>query len=288
MSKQNFSNDFRYLLARLGIGIVASVAVTGIASGLLHLGFWNYWWTLLVGAALGGILFYKRFFEAQRAIFWAGMILTTLPAAAFQYTLFYTEDKAAVFDSLGDYNPTEDHHRFLEIEHWYYSTGDMGAVEVTTERRRRGRVTGTSKRVYVAVPMFVDSTDTQPKVWMALDFDQKKADRIFRSGNDDDLIGFDRICCFERVSPSLADDFRSAIDYCDADSMKCLRDEAIFLMPLYKPFIPRGQWMLYSLYTLAGAIAGMAIVALCVRDPEEDEDEENENEEEESDEREDN
>lgn len=265
MNVKNFTPNFKDLIIKLAIGIVISLAVTGIAHGLLHLSFWNYWWTLITGAIVGAALCH-RFYSAQQPVFWIGTILIAISATVTQYAVFFTEDKPEQFASLADYDQAKDHHIYVDFTDWYYNTDGMGVVEITTERKRRGRTTGTDKRVYVAVPMYADSLSTDPKVWMALDFSVPAYDAV---ETEDDLIRFDNILCFEKLSPSLVDDYRSAIDYCDVDSLKSLRNEAIFLTPVYKPFIPRSQWMLYSTYVFLAAIAAFAILSLFVKRAEE-------------------
>ncbi|MCC8063041.1 MAG: hypothetical protein LIO68_07370 [Rikenellaceae bacterium] len=266
MNAKNFTANFKSLVIRLAIGMAASVVVTGIACGLLHLGFWNYWWTLITGGIIGAILMWNRY-QTQQVVFWIGTALIALPAAATQYAVYYTEDRPEQLASLADYDQKTDHHRYVDFDEWYYNTDNMGAVEITTEYKRRGRTTGSSKRVYVAVPMYADSLSTEPKVWMALDFPTAAYDAV---ETENDLIRFDEILCFEKLSPSLVDDFRSAIDYCDSDSLKTLRDEAVFITPLYEAFTPRSKWILWSTYVLLGAIAGLALLSLFVRGPQEE------------------
>ncbi|MDE5945006.1 MAG: hypothetical protein K2G93_05395 [Rikenella sp.] len=282
--KKNYSINFRSLLSRLVIGIAASVVITGIATGLLHLEFWNYWWTLGVGGALGAVLLYKILHPIDWRIFLIGTALVALPAAGFQYALFYTQDEATEVGSLADYDPTTNLSRFLEINDWYYSMGNRGIVTIATEYRRRGRITHSKNQTYFAIPMYTSEEDTLPKVWMALDMESQKADYLLRLKDDEKLIRFDEICCFERLSPSLVDDFRSAIDQCRDTDHKALRDEAIFLAPLYEPFIPRKQWIRYSFYGFLGAAGGMAILALVVPARKDDDEQEEEEEEEDDDE----
>lgn len=265
MNARNFTANFKSLVIRLAIGMVASVIVTGIAYALLHLGFWNYWWTLITGGIVGAFLMWSHY-NTQRVVFWIGTVLIALPAAATQYAVFFTQDEPEQLASLAEYDQKRDHNRYVNFDEWFYNTDNMGVVEITTEYKRRGRTTGTSKRVYVALPMYDDSLSTDPKVWMALDFSTNAYDAI---ETEDELIRFDDILCFEKLAPSLVEDFRSAIDYCESDSLKSLRDEAIFITPLYSPFIPRSEWILWSTYVLLGAIAGMALLSLFVRRPEE-------------------
>lgn len=267
MSIKHFGTDFRSLLSRLVIGIAASVVITGVAAGLLHLEFWNYWWTLGVGAVLGCVLLHKLLDPLDWRFYLLGIALVALPAAGFQYTFFYTQDEAGKFESLADYDPEKDANRFVEFNNWYYSTHEMGVAEIASteyEYRRRRQIRRTSRTSYIAIPMYAAEEDTLPKVWMALEFDTQKANSLLNSRSDNKLIRFSEICCFERVALSLSENFRYAIDECDDPELKNLRDDAVFLTPLYEPFIPRKQWLRYSIYGFLGAIGGMIVLALIV------------------------
>lgn len=183
-------------------------------------------------------------------------LLALIPTAVYSFAnqwCFYSANETVHYEEIDELLEAEEKPLYFSLGHYYWNPEASGAVEITTERKRRGRTTSTSHKTYLVMPLYPDTLSPEIKVWLADKYDSKDFDAV---EDYEDLLRLDEIINFELLTEDLGN-YETAAGY---STHKDKAKDAIFIRPLYKEYIKKDTWGLFFLISFIGGTGAMAIL----------------------------
>lgn len=239
------------MLVAMLVSVAACVLLTALCR-MLHIQFWSMPVAIVVSFLIScGIVVYMKAVENNLLI---GLIAAIPVAVCFlaNQWLFYSSNETVHFANVNELVNAKEKPLYFTLDQYYWNYDAAGVVEITTERKRHGRTTSTSQDIYIAIPLYPDSISEKINVWLVDNYPKSTYDA---AEDYESLLKYDDIINFELLTEDL-EDYETAVGY---SSSKDKAENAIFITPLYKEYIPRTTW---GIYFLIGLVTGGAIMAL--------------------------
>lgn len=246
---------------KLVVATITTVAACLLLTALcrmLHIQFWTQITAIIASFLIAAaIMLYAIKIVSN---FKLAALLAIIPAAvsfcANQWC-FYSANATEHFTSINELVEAKEKPLYFTLEEYYWDSEGIGLMEVTTEHKRRGRTTNTTKETYLAMPLYPDSTSTEIRVWLVDSYPSKDYDA---AETYEELMQLGKILNFELVTEDL-DDYKETVGYSKSkDKVK----DAIYITPLYKEYITKNTWGMYFLISLVTGSLIMALIGLFV------------------------
>lgn len=255
---------------KLVVATIVTVAACLLLTALcrmLHIQFWTQF--VAIGASFliaGVIMMYGiKIVQNMKLAALLAIIPTAISFCANQWC-FYSANATEHFAGINELLEAKEKPLYFTLDEYYWNADGVGLMESTTEYKRRGRTTSTTKTTYLAMPLYPDSISEEIRVWMVDNYPSKdyKATDTY-----EELMQLGKVLNFELLTEDL-EDYKEAVSYSE---LKDKAENAILIKPLYKEYITKNTWALYFLMSLVAGSLIMALIGLIVSKRRRDEEE---------------
>lgn len=242
---------------KLVVAMMATVAITLLFTGICRMSH-IYFPSSIIPIAIAFLLAVCIMMYGIKVVsdFRAAALLAIIPTGIYfcaNQWCFYSANETVHYEDISEFLEAKEKPLYFSLGHYYWNPDASGAVEITTERKRHGRVTSTRHKTYLVMPLYADTISSEIKVWLADQYDSKDFDA---ADEYEELLRLDEIINFELITEDLKN-FETAVDY---STHKDKAKDAIFISPLYKEYIKKDTWGLFFLISFIAGAASMALI----------------------------